>query len=179
MTTGQLIKELRLKKGITQEELAEKTELSVRTIQRIENGEVDPRSFTLQAIASALDVDFGVLNNSTEFENKAQKESKTWLPLLHISGLFILLFPPIIIWIWKKDKIKNIREHAIDVVNFQLSMLIFIIPASFLVIILIGLPIVIFLGMFSTVVIIINTAKVVNNQPYKYPWSIKILKKHP
>jgi DNA-binding XRE family transcriptional regulator len=28
---------------MTQEELAEKTEVSTRTIQRIENGEVDPR----------------------------------------------------------------------------------------------------------------------------------------
>ena len=44
MKTGHLIKTLRLKKGITQEELAEKTEISVRTIQRIENGDVDPRA---------------------------------------------------------------------------------------------------------------------------------------
>ena len=39
MRTGQLIRELRLKKGITQEELAAKTDISVRTIQRIESGE--------------------------------------------------------------------------------------------------------------------------------------------
>ncbi|WP_083464754.1 helix-turn-helix transcriptional regulator [Marinifilum fragile] len=43
METGKLIKELRVKKGLTQEDLAERTELSARTIQRIENGEVDPR----------------------------------------------------------------------------------------------------------------------------------------
>ena len=39
MEAGKLIKELRIKKGMTQEELADKTEVSVRTIQRIENGE--------------------------------------------------------------------------------------------------------------------------------------------
>ena len=45
METGKLIRELRIKKGMTQEELADKTEVSSRTtIQRIENGEVDPRS---------------------------------------------------------------------------------------------------------------------------------------
>ncbi len=54
MKTGKIIKELRIKKGMTQEELAEMTELSARTIQRIENGEVDPRSYTLQMIAKAL-----------------------------------------------------------------------------------------------------------------------------
>jgi len=58
METGKLIKELRIKKGMTQEELADKTEVSARTIQRIENGDVDPRAYTLQMIAKALDVDF-------------------------------------------------------------------------------------------------------------------------
>jgi transcriptional regulator with XRE-family HTH domain len=63
MKTGQLIRELRLKKGITQEELAAKTDISVRTIQRIESGDVDARAFTLQSIAAALEVDYEVLVN--------------------------------------------------------------------------------------------------------------------
>ena len=42
MVTGKLIKELRIKKGMTQGELADKTEVSDRTIQRIENGVVIP-----------------------------------------------------------------------------------------------------------------------------------------
>lgn len=150
MKTGQKIKDLRIKKGMTQEELAEKTELSVRTIQRIENGKVDPRSYTLQAIASALEIDYNELNimDDIEFEKKTQTENTIWLALLHLSGLFIMLFPPIIIWAWKKNTIKDINPHAIDVVNFQLSMLIYMIPAGLLVLLLIGLPIVIFLGIF-------------------------------
>jgi transcriptional regulator with XRE-family HTH domain len=59
METGRLIKELRVKKGMTQEELAAKTEVSARTIQRIENGEVDPRAYTLQMIARALEARYG------------------------------------------------------------------------------------------------------------------------
>ena len=55
MKIGQEIKKLRLDKGMTQEELAERTNLSTRTIQRIENGEVDPRAYTLQTLASALE----------------------------------------------------------------------------------------------------------------------------
>ena len=39
MTTGQLLKDLRLKKGLTQEELSSRTGISVRTIQRIEKDE--------------------------------------------------------------------------------------------------------------------------------------------
>src|SRR4030042_1302344 len=99
METGKLIKELRIKKGMTQEELADKTEVSARTIQRIENGEVDPRAYTLQMIAKALDVDFSMfLENDSDEDNEIQKvNDNNWLGLLHLSGLFPLIFPTIII----------------------------------------------------------------------------------
>lgn len=73
MSTGKLIKELRLKKGMTQEELAEKTDLSIRTIQRIEKGEVDPRAYTHQIIAEVLEVDFELLysNNEPDIVNES------------------------------------------------------------------------------------------------------------
>jgi transcriptional regulator with XRE-family HTH domain len=70
MKTGLLIKELRTKKGLTQEELADLTELSVRTIQRIENGEVDPRAYTLQMISKALDVDFSLFVDDEAEDNQ-------------------------------------------------------------------------------------------------------------
>jgi transcriptional regulator with XRE-family HTH domain len=73
MKTGLVIKELRIKRGLTQEELANKTELSARTIQRIENGEVDPRAYSLQMIAKALDVDFSLF---IEDESAVDKEKK-------------------------------------------------------------------------------------------------------
>ena len=52
---GLKIAELRKVKGITQEELALKCNINVRTIQRIETGAVAPRSFTLNLIYSCLD----------------------------------------------------------------------------------------------------------------------------
>lgn len=178
MTSGQLIKDLRLKMGITQEELAAKTYMSVRTIQRIENGDVVPRGFTLKTIAKVLEVNFEELTdcNQTALEAAQLNDNSIWLPLLHLSGLFVLLFPPVIIWVWKKDKIKNVREHGIDVINFQLSMLLYLVPCALLVFLLITIPILVFLGIYSMVIIIINTIKVMNNQPYKYPITIRILK---
>jgi len=52
---GRKIAELRKAKGYTQEELVEKCNLSVRTLQRIESGEVEPRSYTIKVIFEALD----------------------------------------------------------------------------------------------------------------------------
>jgi transcriptional regulator with XRE-family HTH domain len=52
---GKKISELRLAKGLTQGELAEKCNLSLRTIQRIESAEVSPRSYTVKLIFTSLE----------------------------------------------------------------------------------------------------------------------------
>ncbi len=52
---GKKISDLRKEKGLTQEELVDLCNINVRTIQRIESGEVTPRSYTLKTILKALD----------------------------------------------------------------------------------------------------------------------------
>ena len=59
---GKRISELRTSKGFTQEELVEKCNISVRTIQRIESGEVTPRSYTIKTILDALDYDLSKIS---------------------------------------------------------------------------------------------------------------------
>lgn len=51
---GKKIAKLRKAKGLTQEELVGKCNLSIRTLQRIEAGEVTPRSYTIKLIFAAL-----------------------------------------------------------------------------------------------------------------------------
>ena len=58
MDLGDKIKSARTKKGINQKELAEKTGLTVRTIQRIENHEVEPSVYSLNKISEILSFDF-------------------------------------------------------------------------------------------------------------------------
>lgn len=60
---GKKISELRISKGLTQEELVEKCNISVRTIQRIESGEVTPRSYTIKTILDALDYDMSKISD--------------------------------------------------------------------------------------------------------------------
>lgn len=48
---------LRNERGLTQEELANQSELDVRTIQRIEKGEVKPYFSTLKLLSKALECD--------------------------------------------------------------------------------------------------------------------------
>ena len=113
METGKLIKELRIKKGMTQEELADKTEVSTRTIQRIENGDFEPRADTLQMIAKALGVDFDIFvdDEASESQEIRKATNTNWLDLLHLSGLFTISLPTMLIWRYKKYKTYDMSRH--------------------------------------------------------------------
>jgi transcriptional regulator with XRE-family HTH domain len=170
METGKLIKELRIKKGMTQEELADKTEVSARTIQRIENGEVDPRAYTLQMIAKALEVDYNMFveNKPDEEQEIQQANANSWLGLLHISGFIPLVFPTVLIWNYKKDKIKGMSEHYRDVISFQLKIWVAILATSWIYW-KTGQPIpLILVFLASCIFSIFNTIKVVSGKSYKH-----------
>jgi transcriptional regulator with XRE-family HTH domain len=169
METGKLIRELRIKKGMTQAELADKTEVSARTIQRIENGEVDPRAYTLQMIAKALEVDYNLFvgNEIDEEQEIKQVNSNNWLGLLHFSGIIPLIFPTVIIWNYKKEKIKGMSEHYRDVISFQLKVWVAILATSWIYW-KSGQPIpLILVFLVNCIFSIFNTIKVVSGESFK------------
>lgn len=66
------IKKLRLAQSISQEQLAEKAQVSVRTIQRLEAG-ADASISTLNLVAGALGVEVGDLFSSSNSAQQADK----------------------------------------------------------------------------------------------------------
>jgi transcriptional regulator with XRE-family HTH domain len=73
---GKKISGLRKEKGLTQEELVDKCNISVRTLQRIEAGEVTPRSFTVKTILAALDYD---LSKISDPDDNIKRNFSEWL----------------------------------------------------------------------------------------------------
>src|SRR4051812_13868835 len=67
---SEYVKEARLAKGYTQKELAELSNISIRSIQRIENGEIFPRSYTLKTLAAILGLSFEKLHCSSLIEER-------------------------------------------------------------------------------------------------------------
>lgn len=86
---GKKISELRKAKGLTQEELVEKCNINVRTIQRIEAGEVTPRSYTVKSILSALDYDWESVKEEFELtEQNAIKVPRNFSLMLNLAFWF-------------------------------------------------------------------------------------------
>ena len=64
MDFGKKLIEVRNSKGLTQDEVAEKCNVTIRTIQRIESGTVKPRAFTMKIISEVLGFDFFETSNT-------------------------------------------------------------------------------------------------------------------
>jgi transcriptional regulator with XRE-family HTH domain len=60
---GKELIKVRKTRGLTQAEIAEKCNVTIRTIQRIESGTVKPRSSTIKIISKFLEVDFFEVSN--------------------------------------------------------------------------------------------------------------------
>jgi transcriptional regulator with XRE-family HTH domain len=74
---GQRIRELRKKQKLSQTELAEKADVALMTISRIERGEHDPHMKTLARISKALGVSaFGLLRAAGYFEEDHDSETE-------------------------------------------------------------------------------------------------------
>ena len=115
------IKELRVRRAMSQEELSEKTGLSLRTIQRIETGETIQRGDSLKRISLALEVSID------ELTDWGEELDTGFLALFNLSSLSFLFFPllgiivPFSLWVYKKDKVKSLQEVGKRVINFQLT----------------------------------------------------------
>ena len=81
MKLGTKIKEVRKKKGFTQLDLSEKSGLSLRTIQRIENDENKPSVYSLRMIGEVLNYKFN-LKKFNIMRNIFEKENRNYLILL-------------------------------------------------------------------------------------------------
>jgi uncharacterized Tic20 family protein len=181
---GKMVTQLRLEKGMTQEKLAESCEVSTRTIQRIENGEVDPRTFTLNNLSNILEYDFNIDNKKHEI---------FWITAMHLSSMFCIVLIPLLIWSFKKKYSMRIDEQGKDVLNFQISMTLFLIGSailpgisilvmimilkmiSFKLLILSSIPL-LSMGFICFFQGLFNTLNVINDKPYKYLLSIPFLK---
>ncbi|MDR6760278.1 transcriptional regulator with XRE-family HTH domain [Flavobacterium sp. 2755] len=82
---GKKISETRKIKGFTQEELAELSKVNLRTIQRIENSNNEPRGKTLDLICEVLQIDKADLQDL----NKVPQNNR--IVAFIVNGIFLIL----------------------------------------------------------------------------------------
>ena len=110
------------------------------------------------------------------------KDERTWAMLSHFSALCMFIFPfgnilaPLIIWLIKKEEMSFVEDQAKEVLNFQISMTIYLLISGILCFILIGIPFVIGLVIFNVIITIIAGIKANDGKSYQYPINLRLIK---
>ena len=110
-----IVQQLREEKNLTQSELAEKSGLSLRTIQRIEAGNI-PKGFTLKTLANIFETEPEKLVPSKEI---VELDRAKLINLSSLIGLLIpfggVLFPLILTYKTKDSKNKELGKSIVSV----------------------------------------------------------------
>ncbi len=108
------------------------------------------------------------------------QEERTWALGSHIGcilGAWIALafLVPLVIMLVKGNESAFVRAHAVESLNFQLSMLIYGFVAVLLAFVLIGFLILPVLGVLWLVFVVIATMRASEGNPYRYPLTIRFV----
>lgn len=198
------LKKIREEKNLTQEELAEKSGISVRTIQRIEAG-TEPKGYTLKTLASTLDIsekellfqnipkeeikiDEPILIEEFETEEplstteKVEIFNSTLIKIINLSSLPFAWFPianflpPLLIMIFSKERSTIVKQ----IISLQILLAI-ICPIIFLIVVFLKLgsasvmTTMVGLTLINVFIILRNAYEIDKTQSLRYELNFSII----
>jgi uncharacterized protein len=114
-------------------------------------------------------------------------EERTWAMVAHIGVLIAAWLAmgflcPLVIWLVFRDRSDFVRRHAMESLNFQISLLIYSALSAVLIFITFGLgvlivvPLVVIGAIAALVVIILATVAASGGNDYRYPLTIRFIR---
>lgn len=100
-------------------------------------------------------------------------DEKTLGLLAHLITFLSTFIGPLIIYLIKKDESSFVREHAVESLNFQITIAIITI---ILFITVIGILLLWAVGIITVVLVIVATIRASEGKLYRYPFSIRLIK---
>lgn len=109
------------------------------------------------------------------------QDEKMWGMFCHLSALSMFIIPfgsiigPLIIWSIKKGDYPFVDQQGKEAINFNLSMLIYLLISAILIILVIGILLLIAIGIFQLIMIVIASIKANNGESFRYPLTIRFI----
>lgn len=175
-----IIKRNREQLGYTQQELSNRTGLSLRTIQRLESSNKIPKGHTLIVLAEVFKMEPSALQEQIKSFEQTEILETEYIRLINLSILSFFGIPfgnvifPIILWKRKRTS-KIVDEIGRRIINFQilwsaiLCLLLCITP--FVNISFVELPLillVLFVAMTINIIVVIATAMKLKNENFDF-----------
>jgi uncharacterized protein len=107
-------------------------------------------------------------------------EERNWALASHV-GVFVAAWvalgflAPLIVMLVKGNESAFVRRHAVESLNFQISLLIYLAISFVLAFVLVGFLLMAVVGVFALVVIILATIRAANGEDYRYPLCIRLV----
>ncbi len=169
-------------KGLSQEELSKRTNITVRTIQRIEKAAVQPHLNTVKTLATALELE--VTDLLPLNDPKEETIKKKWLLLMHATPLLGFFIPlcnvliPLFLWIHKREDNPVYDQHGVKIINFQITALLLAILSFVSLVTIEKWGFFIFIGTVPVCIgiVIANIVYVLRTEKCYYPFSIPFLR---
>ncbi|MBK8091976.1 MAG: DUF4870 domain-containing protein [Verrucomicrobiaceae bacterium] len=104
------------------------------------------------------------------------ESDKTLGIVMHILSLIgLAIIGPLIIWLMKKDQSAYLDAQGRELLNFQISYIIYGIISFFLIFLVIGFVLIFVIAIASLIFTIIGIVKAADGQVYRFPFCIRIL----
>jgi uncharacterized protein len=109
-------------------------------------------------------------------------EQRQWAMFAHLSALVGFVIPfgnvigPLVIWLIKKDTMPLVDDQGKESLNFQITVTIAAIICMALIVVLIGIPLLLAVGLVALVLTIIAGIKANEGVSYRYPFALRLIK---
>jgi uncharacterized Tic20 family protein len=113
---------------------------------------------------------------------KPGSQIRQWAMFCHLSAFFGLIFPfgnllgPLIIWQIKKEADPFIDAQGKEALNFQITVSIAAMVSMMLMVVIIGFPLLLLVGVGALVLTIIAGLKANDGVAYRYPFTWRLVK---
>ncbi len=125
ITIAEKLKQYRRINCLSQEKLADLAGISIRTIQRIEEGKSVGSGYTLNALAKALNIHSSELMSSVSPKLSPVYDNTSKLKILNFSAMVMLLIPLANVFMpayfyWKNRDDEHVKTIGKRIVSFQI-----------------------------------------------------------
>ncbi|MHC4519339.1 MAG: DUF4870 domain-containing protein [Planctomycetota bacterium] len=103
------------------------------------------------------------------------QDARNMAMLCHVLGVFGFI-GPLIIWLSEREKHRFVDEHGRDVMNYQISMMIYFAVAYLSLVLLVGFVLVPALTIAHIVLIVMGAIKAQRGELWHYPIALPFLK---
>lgn len=109
-------------------------------------------------------------------------EERNWALTCHVGALVAAWFAmgfiaPLVVLLVKGKDSAYVRRHAVESLNFQISLLIYTVIAVVLTLVTVGIALIIIIpaAIAALIVVILATVRAANGEEYRYPLCLRLV----